>query len=188
MEGVEVLELLAGRGEGDGFAHDLLDGERGTASGITVELGEDHAVEAERLVERRRNGHGVLAGHRVDHEERVVRLDRGRDVGDLRHQLLVDGQPTGGVDDDHVTAGAVRLVDRLACNIDGVGRLGEDRHTHLIAEGAELLDGGRSLEVGSHEQRIAALLLEELGELRGVGRLARALEPAINTTVGGLEA
>ena len=49
VEQVEVVELLAGGGEGDGPAHDLLDRERGTAAGVAVELGEDDAVELEGL-------------------------------------------------------------------------------------------------------------------------------------------
>ena len=35
----------------------------------------------------------------------------------------------------------------------GVGRLGVDRHADALAEHAELLDRGRALEVGAHEQR-----------------------------------
>ena len=45
MEQVEVGQALAGRGEGDGPAHHLLDAQRGTAAGVAVELGEDDAVE-----------------------------------------------------------------------------------------------------------------------------------------------
>jgi hypothetical protein len=51
VEEVEVLELLAGGGEGDGLADDLLDRQGGAAAGVAVELGEDDAVEGEGLVE-----------------------------------------------------------------------------------------------------------------------------------------
>ena len=73
VEQVEVVELLAGGGEGDGLAHDLLDREGGAAAGVAVELGEDDAVEREGLVEVLGDGDGVLAGHGVDDEERVLR-------------------------------------------------------------------------------------------------------------------
>jgi hypothetical protein len=111
VEQVEVLELLARRREGDRAAHDLLDRQRGAAAGIAVELGEDHAVELEGRVERLGDGDGVLAGHRVDDEERVVGLDLGGDLADLLHQLRVDGQAAGGVDDDHVPPEAPGLGD-----------------------------------------------------------------------------
>ncbi len=57
-----------------------------------------------RLVEPLGDLDRVLAGHRVDHEERVVRLDGSRDLADLLHHLFVDGQAAGGVDDQHVAA------------------------------------------------------------------------------------
>jgi hypothetical protein len=49
VELLEVVELLAGGGEGDGLADDLLDRQRGAAAGVAVELGEDDAVELEGL-------------------------------------------------------------------------------------------------------------------------------------------
>ena len=51
VEQLEVGELLARGGEGDGLADDLLDRQRGATAGVAVELGEDHAVEGERGVE-----------------------------------------------------------------------------------------------------------------------------------------
>ena len=51
MEEVEVGQALAGAGEGDRLADHLLDREGGATAGVTVELGEDHAVEGEGLVE-----------------------------------------------------------------------------------------------------------------------------------------
>ena len=74
VEQVEVAELLPRRREDDRAAHHLLHTERGAAAGVAVELGEDHAVEGQRLVEGPGGGHRVLAGHRVDDEERVVRI------------------------------------------------------------------------------------------------------------------
>ena len=47
-------------------------------------------------------GDGVLADHRVDDEQDLVRLDRVADVGGLLHQLGVDAEPAGGVDDHDV--------------------------------------------------------------------------------------
>ena len=57
-----------------------------------------------------------------------------------------------------------------------VGRLGEDGDPGLAAQHPQLLDGGRPLEVGTDQQRVAALLLEPAGQLGRGGGLARALE------------
>ena len=60
-------------------------------------------------VERLGDADRVLTGHRVDDQERVVGLDRLRDLADLLHQLGVDRQAAGGVDDQHVAAQAAGL-------------------------------------------------------------------------------
>ena len=57
-----------------------------------------------------------------------------------------------------------------------VAGLAEHRHADALAQGAQLLDGGRTLEVGAHQQRVAALLAEPAGELGGVGGLAGPLQ------------
>ena len=119
----------------------------------------------------------VLAGHGVDDEERVVGLDRLGDVADLVHHLGVDGQPAGGVDDDARRARVRRAsLDAGGGGVDRVAGLAEHRHADLAAQRAQLLDGGRALEVGADEQRVAALLLEPAGQLGRGGGLARALQ------------
>ena len=52
----------------------------------------------------------------------------------------------------------------------------EHRHVDLLGQRAQLLHGGRALEVGADEHRVAALLLEPAGQLGRGGGLARALE------------
>ena len=51
----------------------------------------------------------VLADHRVDDEEDVLRLGLRLDVGELLHELLVDREAAGGVVDDDVAAELLRL-------------------------------------------------------------------------------
>ena len=113
----------------------------------------------------------ILTGHRVDDEERVVRLDRLGDATDLVHHLVVDREPARGVDDDDVTSDAPRLVDALASRVDGIAGLAEHGHVDLPAERAQLVDRGGPLQVGADEERVATLLLEPACELAGVRRL-----------------
>ena len=111
--GVELLqgvEVLAGADELDRHAGDRLDRQRRAAAGVAVELGHDHAVELQRLVERLGAVDRVLAGHRVDHQVHLVGLDAAVDLRQLVHQLFVDVQAAGRVEDHHVGAGA------LACS------------------------------------------------------------------------
>ena len=81
-------------------------------------------------MERLGRGDGVLAGHGVDDEERVVRADARGDPTDLLHQLGVDAEPAGGVDDDDVPAEPAGLGERPRRPTGSTGSAGlacEDR-------------------------------------------------------------
>jgi hypothetical protein len=59
---------------------------------------------------------------------------------------------------------------RLSLPID------QHRHVYTGAQGLQLVDRSRSLQVGGHQQRPPALFLEHLGELPGSGGLSRPLQ------------
>ena len=124
-----------------------------------------------------RRGHGVLAGHGVDDEERVVGLDDGRRRAAprpsaprrwpgarrcrrCRRRARGAGPPRG-----RPAATATGSVGSLKTGTPACS-----------AEDPELLDGGRALEVGADQQRVAALLPEPAGQLGRGGGLARALQ------------
>ena len=132
-KGSNSAELLAGRRVEDRLAGDGLDRERRAAARVAVELGHHDAVELGRLGELLGDVDRVLAGHRVDDQQHVVRLRALLDVGELLHQVLVDVQPAGGVDDQHVAAVALGLVERP---LGDVAR---------VAVGALLVDGRAGL-------------------------------------------
>ena len=115
-------------------------------------------------------------GHRVDDEERVVGLDRLGDLADLLHQLLVDGETAGGVDDDDVAARRRASAIGALGDGDRVGRLGEDRH---VDAGGRACGAARPRpDAGGRRRRAAGatLRLEPAGELGRVGGLARTLQ------------
>ena len=56
----------------------------------------------------------VLADHRVEDEQDLVGLDGVADVARLLHQLVVDAEAAGGVDDDDVVLLGRGELDRLA--------------------------------------------------------------------------
>jgi hypothetical protein len=159
----------------------VIDAIDSAAAGVAVELGQHHAVVAHAVEERLRGVDSVLADHRVDHEEDLVRRHGVADVRGLLHHLRVDAQSAGGVHDHHVVQGAPGLLDactghrdRVAHPVAGFG--GEHLDTGALTVDLQLVDGVRPLQVGGHEQRAAALALEperQLGRQRG---LPRALE------------
>ena len=69
--GQEVADLSPTPTKPDRDLSRVLDGEDDAALGRRVELGQDDAGQADRLVERLRLGEAVLAGRGVEHEERL---------------------------------------------------------------------------------------------------------------------
>ena len=177
MEDLQRVGLLACRYEGDGFACDLADGERGTTAGVAVHLGHDHAVKVHALGKGRCRGDSILAGHGIDDEEHVIGLDGIADGDGLVHHRLVDSQTARRIDDNHV-----------AHRIDGIlhGALGDshgvfavaavDAHALLVTQGLQLVGCSGAVDVASGKQRVVALLCQTIGELGGSGCLARALK------------
>ncbi len=103
------------------------------------------------------------------------------DVGGLLHQLFVDAETTGGVDDHDIVQCALRLLetrlgdlDRIALAVAGLGC--EHRDAGLLTDHLQLGDGIGTLEVGCHQHRRLALRLEPQSELAGERRLAGTLE------------
>jgi hypothetical protein len=121
-----------------------------------------------------------MALHRVDDEQRLDRVQRGVEFGDLLHQRLVDGQSPGGVDQQHVEIVALGMVERGRG--DGqrlVGRRGrEPFRAGLLRDGLELLDGRRAVHVGRDGQHLLLALVDQvlgqLGRRRGLARTLQA--------------
>ena len=178
MEGLDLVELLAGADELDRLAGDGLDRQGRAASGVAVELGEHHAVDVQPLVEGAGRVHRVLAGHGVHHQQDLVRLDLGLDGLQLVHEGLIHVQAAGCVEEDHVVAVLDGVLDALLGNLHGVDLAHlEDRDVQLAAHDLELFDGSGPVDVAGHEQRpLALLLFEQAGELGAVGGLAGALQ------------
>jgi hypothetical protein len=73
--------------------------------------------------------------------------------------------------------------------VTGSDGLAEHRHAGLLAEHPELLDRRRALQVGAHEQWVAALVrLYQEASFAAVVVLPDPWRPARSTTVGGRDA
>src|SRR3954447_17348786 len=179
VEALELVELLPHAREQDRLAGDGLDAERGAAARVAVELRHHHAVELDGGGELLGDVHRVLAGHRVDDQQDVVRLHRLADLDELVHERRVDVQAAGGVDDEDVLALHLRPVERPPRDLDrrDLGALLVNVGADLRAALHELVDRGRAVDIARGERdRRAVLRLEEARQLRAGGRLAGALQ------------
>src|SRR5690606_2724706 len=84
----------------------------------------------------------------------------------------------GGVQDEYVHAALARRLEPRAGDLERrrADRAGVNLDADLVAELHELVDGGRAIDVGGHEHRLAAVLAQAKGELRRGRRLPGTLE------------
>src|SRR5690606_10952237 len=118
-------------------------------------------------------------GHGGGDEENLVRLDRIRNLLQLVHQFLIDLETACGIDDDGVVPVIGGMRERRFGDVDGILaaiRL-EYVEAELAAEGLQLIDCGRPVNVCRYEQgRSFECFLEVAAELADRGRLTRALQ------------
>src|SRR5262249_42442057 len=154
----DVLDRLLG---------DAVDRERSTAARVAVEFGEDDASEVQPGIESLRNLHGFLPRHAVGDEQNLVGLDGFLETLELGHHVVVDLEATSSIRDNNAVTRAARLVQTVARDALHVLRVafGVDRDTKLIAQGLELIDGGRTVYVARDESRGAGFLLQLEREL-----------------------
>ena len=91
IERLEVLHLLADTDELDRLAYDLSERERGSTTGVRVELGKDNTADSHLLLELLCDCDGVLTGHGICDEQCLIGLDGCVDI----HQLQVLGEQVG---------------------------------------------------------------------------------------------
>ena len=109
MERLKSVQLLSDTDKLDRDAGDRFDRERGSTSGVSVQLGQNHAVQLERLVERFGAVDRVLPRHRVADQQRLVRHQLVVDRDQLAHQVVINVQPACRIENQQIATLAVRF-------------------------------------------------------------------------------
>ncbi len=97
------------------LADDLLNREGRAAARIAVHLGQDHAGYPDAPVELFRRSDGILSGHCVGDKKDFDRMGFALDADQLFHQLIVDVQASGGINQQ-------RVVTNIACVLQSCPR------------------------------------------------------------------
>ena len=181
VEHLEIVQALSGGGEQNGTPCNACHGECRTTAGVAIELGDHDSCEIRSLGERLSCADRILAGHRVNGEQHLVRVCRPSDVRDLLHQLLIDAQTPRGVDDDHIVLLARGEGDGVAGHRHGVAHpITRFRRIHgnvgAFSDGLQLVDGVRTLQVSGDEQRGMPLAAQPRAQFPSQGGLTRALK------------
>ena len=127
---------------------------------------------------------GVLAGHGVGDEEDLLRREELFQALHLGHQIFVDVQAAGGVDDERVAAhddGFAAGFFSEALNESGAGGLAllvafVEARLDLLGDDFELLARGGAVDVDRDEHGTVTTLFEPCGQLAGGGGFAGALQ------------
>ena len=182
VEGLERVVFFADADELDGLAGHLADGDRRAAAGVAVHFGKDDAGERELLMEFVGRADGVLSGHRIGDEQNFLRIEQALERLHLLHELVVDVETPGGIDDEHVAASVDRFAARFFGKALDGGRIrfsdlafvevGLDRRRN----NSKLLARGGPVNVNRDEQRPVSAILQPVGELARGSGFAGALQ------------
>jgi hypothetical protein len=101
------------------------------ATGIAIELCGNNAAEVTLCTLATLTASYVIA----EHEQNIMGLDLGADADEFLHQLFVDMQAAGCIDDDHVAAAVSCVFHALGGDLHGVvaSFYRKDRHVELAA-------------------------------------------------------
>ena len=187
MEGLKLVVPFAHPGELDGFAGEKGYGKGGAASGIRVEFGQDHGVEADLLLEANGALHRVASGHGVCNEDHLEGADPLFDLSQLGHQLFVHVETSGGVENHGVVALRLGIAVNLFGGLDDpFGLNGVEGNTALLGDDTELFLSGGTFQVDRNQEGVETLLLQHTTELSGGRGLSDALETGEHEEGGNL--
>ena len=179
---IELLQrvlLFADTDKLDRAAGDLAHRQSRAATRVTVETGQHDAGDIDSLLEGRRRGHSVLAGHRVGDKQNLMRVGQRLDLAKLGHQTFIDRHPAGSVENQHVEALKLCRLKRPFGNLCGgfAVRLGQHANLGLLAKDAKLLARRRARHVKRGQHDLLSLARAQTQrQLAGGGGLARALK------------
>ena len=151
VKGLETLQGLPHPDELDRDSGHRTGRDGGPTPGVAVEFGEDEPGQVEPVLKALGNIDSFLTGHRIHHEKGLVWRCLPSYISEFVHQLLVDLQPAGGVDDHHVPVQTGGLFESCSDQSWRPGRsFGEDGNPDPLTQGLQLLNGSRALEISRH--------------------------------------
>ena len=180
VERLELVELFTGAGKLDRLACNFAEAESRAAACVAVELGQDRAGDAQRLVKMRSDADRLLPRGSVEHEQNFARLNPVAKPDEFLHHCIIDLQPAGGVENDHVDAVRLGLGHRAVGDLEHVllAAHQETWQTELLGQGFELIHRGGAVNIRANEQRFAILVGEQAGEFSAGGGFAGAVQAA----------
>jgi hypothetical protein len=181
MEFGEVFHFLTFTNIFDGLAGDGTHGEGGATAGITIELGEDEAIDPDFLIEGLGDGDGLLTGGGVGDEKSLAGFEEFVEVLEFGEEGIVEFLATGGVEDDDGVILVPGPLDGFLGDFDEVGVSGigkEAGDSDLLGKFGELVDGCGTVEVECHQEGATSFFFEAKSKFGGGGGFTGTVEAA----------
>ncbi len=130
----------------------MLDRQQCSTTSIAIQLGHDHAVQLQGVIECLGTIDRVLARHAVHHQVDLIRMHSIINASQLIHQFLVDSQAAGGVQNHHPDILLFGLLHRRLTQLHRVRSrfVRVDGHSQLLANHVQLVNRCRALQVRGH--------------------------------------
>ena len=156
MEGFELLHLLTDTGELNRLSGHRPQRKGRTTTGIAVEFGENQARQTKGRMKFLSNTDRLLAGSRITNQENLLGTQQFLQPNQLIYQRIIDlPTPCSVVDLDIATLALAPVLGTAGGGEDILlGRIRtKNGHLDLLAKCGELLNGGRSDEIESNQDR-----------------------------------
>ena len=133
--------------------------------------------------------HRFLAGGGIEHEQDFLRLDQALKIDQFLNEILINLQPARGIKDQHIAGLRAGFLHGGAGDLLHILLTLEREHRHidLLTECLQLIHRRRPIHIRRDEQRLAALFLNQLGELAAGGGFTRTMQ-ANHHDAGGIAA
>ena len=170
--------MLTDTDEANRHASHMLHRQQRTAARVTIKLRHHDAVEFQCFMESTRTSNRVLSRHTVDHKEHMVRAHVAVDRFQLLHQLFVDCQSAGGVQNYNLTAVSFRFRNGIAANFNRifVFAIRVNFDADLFTDHVQLIDRRRTLQVSRDKHRFDFLPRQQFGKLSTGRRFTSTLQ------------
>ena len=147
---LQAIYFFTGAGKFDGRARDLAHRQSRAAAGIAVGFGQHNARQRQGLMEGARRVDRILALHGVHHKQGLDGIEGLVDLLDFQHQGFINGQATGGVDEQHIKVMPFGVLKRCQHNVHRFlpHLAGKPFRLGLGRDRFELLNGRWSVKVG----------------------------------------
>ena len=135
IENIKGFHLFTGTDKLDRFLNHFPNGKGGSPSGVTIQLGQHHAIKVQTIVKSFGSIDCILPCHCIHHKKSFLRCYGIVNGFDFRHKRFIYSQTTGGINQYDIAVLHFSLRQSFQSNLYRVFffSIGKYRNTHLLS-------------------------------------------------------